>query len=139
MKPILIAYEQLWPTGQFSNQRLRAEIQLDDTDNPQEAFTLAKKIVNDAFEKLNPGIVWEEKEPYERFEADGYNPGAKPHRGYENINEKAPADKIQSFINTIQLCNTTANLERFRATVEREKNEALTMAFQNKLQSLQNQ
>lgn len=149
MKVTTIAYEQLFPTGVYANQRYRAEITLEDDDfeiktSPDGTFTLpdptevaakaferAKKIVNDAFEKLNPGIVWDD--------SSGSGGGKTFIDARELPQNQSPTDKIQSFISTIQLCNTTANLERFRATVEREKNEALTTAFQNKLQSLQNQ
>lgn len=65
MKIERIKYEQLFPTGEYANQRLSMEIVLEPHDFcegevPQikvaeEAFEFAKKAVNDAFQKLNPG------------------------------------------------------------------------------------
>lgn len=76
-----ITFQQTFPTGQFQNQKLGVEIGIDEIDymptpNPdgtktlyskqdvaERTFMIAKKIVNETFEKLNPGIVWEgEKE-----------------------------------------------------------------------------
>jgi hypothetical protein len=53
MKVTKVTYEQLFPTGQFANQRLKAEVQVDDSESPLAAFGLAKKIVNDAFNAMN--------------------------------------------------------------------------------------
>lgn len=82
MKIERIAFEQLYPTGAYSNQRLRVEIALQEEDffmrvpvgdmsavtsipNPEEviqnAFETAKKIVNDTFVKMNPHITWSEQ------------------------------------------------------------------------------
>ncbi len=78
-----IIFEQCYPTGQFSNQRLRVEISLEKEDfepkvipdrkvgeplyeipDPsqviQKYFAYAKQLVNDAFEKMNPQIKWAE-------------------------------------------------------------------------------
>ncbi len=51
-----IHYEELFTTGQFQNQRYRAEISLDDTDSPEVAFTIAQMKVREAFQKLNPQL-----------------------------------------------------------------------------------
>jgi ubiquinone biosynthesis protein COQ9 len=58
MRPTKIYYEQLFPTGAYSNQRYGVEITLDDTDSTDEAFAIASKMANDAFLKLNPQIKW---------------------------------------------------------------------------------
>lgn len=62
-----ISYEQLFCTGQFTNQRLRVEISLEEHDfngsmaTPvvNSAFELAKELVNNAFQKINPD--WEKQ------------------------------------------------------------------------------
>ncbi len=75
-----IHYEQLFPTGVYANERYRVEISLNESDFLESvslgelngvrsldtnevinnAFETAKKLVNAAFEKLNPQIKWNE-------------------------------------------------------------------------------
>lgn len=62
MKIERITFQETFPTGNFSNNKLGIEIQLDDTDSPQQAYQTAKQIVNDAFVALNPQIQWNEQE-----------------------------------------------------------------------------
>lgn len=60
MKIDRIAFEQLYPTGAYSNQRLRVEVVIEGEDSVEEAFNHAKTLVNQTFEKLNPHITWNE-------------------------------------------------------------------------------
>lgn len=54
-----ITFQQTFPTGSYANMKLGIEMSLvPGVDDVDEAFVQAKKIVNDAFEKLNPHIVW---------------------------------------------------------------------------------
>lgn len=53
-----IAYEQLYPTGVYANQRYRAEASVEDGDDMMDCFFKLKKTVEDAFTELNPQIEW---------------------------------------------------------------------------------
>lgn len=46
-------------------------------------------------------------------------------------------DKIQSWITVIGMCTSITALERFKVRVDEEKNEELTLAYNNKLKQLQ--
>jgi len=79
MKVTKITFEQLFPTGQYANQRLGIEIDIDDYDfrigeqegkDKQEVvktgFEYAKKLVNEAFQALNPDLtspIYEQETP----------------------------------------------------------------------------
>jgi hypothetical protein len=63
MKFIKIAYEQLFPTGAYANQRYYAEMSVDDSESITEAFRVAKQRVEETFTALNPQITWQEPKP----------------------------------------------------------------------------
>lgn len=62
-----ITFQQTFPTGMYMNQRLGVEMEITDVDyaacNDQEdvvvkvAFDTAKKLINDAFHAMNPGVI----------------------------------------------------------------------------------
>lgn len=61
MKVTKITFEQLYPTGQYANQRLGIEIAIDEfeamkDENIANAYSYAKNLVNDAFKSLNPEL-----------------------------------------------------------------------------------
>lgn len=126
MKLTTISFMQTFPTGNFSNQKLATEIQLDDTDNPQEAFTLAKKIVNDAFERLNPQISWSSSMVVgEPFYYEHPIPEQKPD---------PKEDATQRMIRAINECSTISVLETFKLLAS--KNPIIQEAYDNKLKEL---
>lgn len=134
-----IHFEQLFPTGVYANQRLRVEISLEDSDfEPQRegdhfiipnsdqvvynAFQIAKKLVNDAFEKMNPQIKWDEKKE-DSFAIVDF-PISK-------------GEKVQGMKELLNLCTTKQLLERQRGQVERLGNEEVTNLFNEKMQPFQ--
>ena len=57
-----ICYEQLWPTGQFSNQRYRVEATVDwEKDDIIECYKTLKSCVEKTFTELNPQIQWSDQ------------------------------------------------------------------------------
>lgn len=126
MKIDKIAFEQLFPTGVYANQRLRVEISLekkdfdgdlgDEPETIKEVFFYAKQLVNDAFEKMNPQITWSDP---------------KQVREEETID-----DPDKALIDTMNYCTSASMLEKFRPQVERRKNEAVTATFEKLLKEL---
>jgi len=114
------ASKSMNPNTGESWYRAEAKVSLDENEVPEEVFAALKARLDEWLP--NPSTRFDPE-----WNAPPMTANVKP----------APPDKIQSFINTIQLCKTTANLERFRATVEREKNQQLTEAFEKKLKELQ--
>lgn len=101
MKIEKIAFEQLFPTGVYANQRLRVEIALGEGqyETPENAFALAKQVVNDAFVKMNPQITWSESgSPVE----------------VKQVREEEPVDKIvQAIIRDIESCEVIDDKNTF--------------------------
>ena len=118
MKIDRIAYEQLYPTGVYANQRYRAEATLEDGDDEIACYKRLQDIVEKTFIALNPQIQWS-------------NP-----MFHSPTQEEPTPDRIQAFIDTINYCTNKTMVERFRKQVERENNERLTEAFNLKLKSL---
>jgi hypothetical protein len=119
MKIDRIAYEQLYPTGVYANQRLRAEATVDwEKDDIMECYKTLQSAVEKAFVALNPQIKWEEKDTQKEIVID--------------TKEK----QIQNFIEAINTCTSLKSVDIFRKLVERENNEQLTQAFDKKFKSL---
>ena len=53
MKFTEITFHQLFPIAEFANQRLETKISLEVGEDPIEAFVEAKKMVGEAFKKIN--------------------------------------------------------------------------------------
>jgi len=51
-----IIYSKLFPLGQFTNEKIGVEIQVDKTDDTQKAFEYAKEIVEKWHKESNPGL-----------------------------------------------------------------------------------
>lgn len=60
MKVDRIAFEQLYPTGVYANQRFRAEGTLQDGDDIVECYRKLAAEVDKAFSAMHPEIKWEE-------------------------------------------------------------------------------
>jgi hypothetical protein len=107
-----IAYEQLFPTGVYQNQRYYAEATVDwEKDDIVECYKTLKSCVKNTFIELNPEIP--------------------------PIQEEQPTDKIDSFIATINYCTNKKFLENFKKRVDEENDPRLTEAYDNKLKSFQ--
>lgn len=105
MKIDRIAYEQLFPTGVYQNQRYYAEATVDwEKDDIIECYKTLKSCVEKTFIELNPPTQ-----------------------------EEQPTDKIDSFISTINYCTTKKFLENFKKRVDEENNTRLTEAYNKKL------
>ena len=62
MKIDRICFEQLFPTGVYANQRLRAEATIEDGENPIVGYVELQAIVEASFTTLNPQIQWQHSE-----------------------------------------------------------------------------
>ena len=60
MKVDRICFEQLFPTGVYANQRLRAEATIDDFEDMADCYKKLQQEVEKAFILLNPQIKWNE-------------------------------------------------------------------------------
>ncbi|HRP33529.1 MAG TPA: hypothetical protein PKV73_16650 [Agriterribacter sp.] len=64
MKPDRIIYNKLFPLGQFTNEKIGVEIQLDDGDSPEKALELAKTMVEKFHRENNAGLYLEVNPEY---------------------------------------------------------------------------
>jgi len=102
MKISLIKYGRsfLLPDGNW--EKIGIEIELSDTDNPDNARQLAKEFVDEAFKKNNPG--------YQAIQ--NLNLGELPVIQVEK--ETAEDRRIAAHVKDIENCKTLKTLELFR-------------------------
>lgn len=132
MKPEKIIYMQTFPTGSFQNVKLGMEVSLDDTDDPQDAFYLAKKEVSHAFDKLNQQIEYYAPPP------EVYDSPMKTPINDEPIpyNKLPVEQRIASLINDINSCQDLTMLTTYRFMLKDQK---IKEAYDKKYSELQKQ
>lgn len=128
MKIERVCYEELFPTGAYANQRLRADILLDDSDDPIRGFLLAKELVHKAFEQTKPMEVDYSSIP-------GHPTHVTEPKSEEQISHDQQVQGYHQIINSKWV--TVKGLEQYREKIKALSNEALTEAFENKLKQLQ--
>ncbi len=115
MKIEKIAFEQLYPTGIYANQRYRAEASVDwEKDDIIECYKTLQSAVEKAFIALNPQIKWDSMPPY----------GAPIH--YDENNraiEALPAkdskeSATERMLSAINSCTELKVLETFKLLVK---------------------
>jgi len=126
-RPTKIVFEQLFPTGEFRNQRLSIEFNVGDED-PIEVFQTAKTLVQQAFQAINPGL--------DEMKGTTITPVTSFERHEEPI-VRSREDVIAAHIITINECKTLRNLEMFANMVQRENDDRLYEAYSNKKKELQ--
>lgn len=129
MKIDRIAYEQLYPTGVYANQRYRVEASIQEEGGDIiKCFAELKKTVEDAFVEMNPQIQW--SQPM-------FHPPTEESSQKEN-SVQPKDERIQSFIEMVNSkYQTKKTLENLRAKIEAENNPELTAAFESKLKSFE--
>lgn len=115
MKIDRICYEQLFPTGVYANQRLRAEVLLEKGDNPQEAFELARDTVSKAFSALNVGMseYFSTPQPIEQKEPDQPLTRDQEIAGYMEMIKTASENELKLNRNNILRINDNGLTESF--------------------------
>lgn len=141
MKVDRVIYQKIYPTGiNYLNHRIGVEIELDETDNPDEAFKLAKETVERWNLESNPSyaLAMEYQKGSEiKVNSEYAHLLSAEQLKQTPIQQPTKDERIQSFIATINMCTSLKFLQNFKARVEAEKNEELTTAFNNKLKSLE--
>lgn len=128
MKIDRIHYEELFPTGIYANQRLRIEATVDENDNTTECYQTLKTHVQQAFQALNPNL--EEMKGTHVVPVQEEVVSTKPIL-------RSREDVIAAHLITIGECETLRNLEMFANMVQRENDDRLYEAYNNKKKSLQ--
>ena len=137
MKIEKIAYEQLYPTGTFANQRYRVEILIEEDDCKlvgqgeaiKNAFVLAKEQVEKTFIALNPQINWSEKDTW-------LAPRQEAHIITSQPTDK-PRDTVDNIIEDINSCKDLKTVDSYRLIAK--TNERILEAYENKLGKLMSQ
>lgn len=123
MKITKIAYEQLFPTGVYQNQRLYAEASIDDMEIPSECYLRLQKIVSDAFVLMNPNVVWDDSSQGENLS--------------QPSTEEPQFDRIQAFIDLINSkYQTKTSLEGYKTKIDEVGSSQLTEAYNQRLKEL---
>lgn len=127
MKIERVSFEELFPTGTYANQRLKAEIVLDGGEDPIKAFLLAKELVYKAFEQTKPQL--------EYASIPGHPMYVQPEpKSEEQISRE---QQIEGYYEIIKMAKTKKALELHRPGIERMKDDSLTLEFNNKIDKLQ--
>lgn len=121
MKLSQISYQRVYPLGSYSTERIGLEATLDEGENPETALSHLKILVEELHQETLKSL------PTDDFRGTHVR----------NVVEE-PVDKIQSWKTVISMCTSIKALERFKPQVDRENNQELTEAYNNKLQSLKN-
>ena len=114
-----IFYKRKYPIGSFLNEDIGFEDEVPDGVDPVQVVIQLKEMCDKAHEQLCPEMY---------VQQDIQAVETKPDE---------PKDKIQSFIETINYCTSVTMLQRFKPQVDRENNQELTNAYNNKLNQLQ--
>lgn len=137
MKITTITFMQTFPTGNFSNQKLAVEVEIEDPhsstgesnhDAAMDAFKEAKELVNTAFKKMNPGI--ELTVDYSAIPGHPMNVTQ-----VEKTNEISKEDAIQRLVDQINSCTELKILQSYRLIAT--GNSALKEAYDNKLKTFE--
>lgn len=129
-----IKVEPLLPTGNYLNCRIGLEIETHDNVNIEQEVNQLWDCITAIHMKRYPHLYTPEGRPkYEQYQGDENHPNSIPAKVVEE-----PVDKIKVMITVINLCASMEALLRFAKQVDRENNQELTEAYNNKLQSLKN-
>ena len=120
MKLSQISYQRVYPIGSYATERIGLEATLDEGENPETALSHLKILVEELHQETLKSL------PTDDFRGTHVR----------SVVEE-PVDKIQSWKTVISMCTSITALERFKPQVDRENNQELTEAYNNKLQSLQ--
>lgn len=126
MKIERVSFEELFPTGTYANQRLKAEIVLDGGEDPIKAFLLAKELVYKAFEQTKPQL--------EYASIPGHPMYVQPEpKSEEQISRE---QQIEGYYEIIKIAKTADQLTKHWGNIERLKDLELVNAYNKKLNQL---
>jgi len=133
MRITSISFQQTFPTGNFSNNKLGMEIDIEEGDEikVQDAFVRAKEICEKAFAALNPQINWNG----ETKDLGWYAPRATLTE--DDLKEKTidPITAMKELINSKYQNKKT--LESLKQKVSDLNNPEVTEIFNNRLKSFE--
>ena len=133
-----IKVEPLYPTGNYLNCRIGLEIETHDNVNIEQEVNQLWDCITAIHMKRYPHLYSPEGKPlYEGYKGEEIGSNSTPASILRNVVEE-PIDKIESWKTVISMCTSITALERFKPQVDRENNQELTEAYNNKLQSLKN-
>jgi hypothetical protein len=131
MKFKVISYSKTFPIAQYINEKIGVEIELDDTDNPEEVFKRAKQTVEIFYRQSNPESFLEARE---RITDNG-------HAKYP-LTPSESQPKLGLGEETIMSCKDLKSLEIYLPLIDKvkdkEEKRKLFLAYDNKFAELSN-
>lgn len=124
MKPKSISYSKTIPTGQYQNEKIGIEFDLDDTDNPEEALSRAKALVEKWHRENNPQL-------YQDTETSGGLPLPADYMQINNIKMVDKSGNEQPItisgvsIESIQSCTDIKTLSLYEMLIDKTKDPEL--------------
>lgn len=131
MKVDRIEFEELYPIGSFANQRYRASATITDEDDITQCYLKLADHVEKAFIAKNPQINW----------SDSTRWTAPPQEAHVLPTSIQPPKEsaIESYIKTINACETLPNLKMFEKLVKNTNDDSLSIAYSKKHEELYKQ
>lgn len=140
MKITSVNYQKVFPLGQYINERIGVEIQVDPDESEVDALREAKRIVEQFHKDNNPQLYTET--PIQPQYFNGSFPihdkeGNRIHSGV-NIEPITPKTQPHSTIEAINSCTTLKVLQEFDLIVQNmgKKYPEIQEAYDNKLKEL---
>lgn len=144
MKITTVNYQKVFPLGQYINERIGVEIQVDPDESEIEALREAKRIVEQFHKDNNPQLYSEPKEYPYQLEGGAWVTKQKN----EILGDKIfisdmppsnPKNQPHSTIEAISSCTTLKVLQEFDLIVQNmgKKYPEIKDAYDNKLKELQ--
>lgn len=136
MRPKSISYQQLFPTGAFSNVRLGMEVELNEVDSPEAAYQYAKETIDKWHRATNPQLYIDMPEGEMRRYDTGITEYADEQTPTVTIKKDSKKEATSRMIEAISGSSDMVVLEQFRKLAKSQGGEVL-VAFNNREKQLQ--
>lgn len=131
MKVITINYQKVFPLGQYINERIGVEIQVDADDNENDCLKQAKLIVERFHNENNPHLYQEQTPEYTNLRINNTD-YSEPIPTTENLTQE---QKINNLINQ---STSIVELEQWKLLASNSKYPSLKESYDKKLKELTN-
>lgn len=140
MKITTVNYQKVFPLGQYINERIGVEIQVDPDESEVEALRQAKRIVEQFHKDNNPQLYTETPSNSLHWDVLSIQQITKTENSdYLDI-KTPPKPKPHSTIEAINTCTNLKTLQEFDLIVKNMSNKypEIKEAYDNKLKELSN-
>ncbi len=143
MKVKSINYQKTFNLGNYSSERIGVEVDVDEGEHLEEVFDYAKWLVEGMHNASQSapaqecrGVEVKTIAPAGSSQKENF---ATPEPKQPLTKEEKKKQQVKDFIETISTCTSLKSVQIFQKLVEKENDPELTEAYNNKINSFQNQ